>query len=91
MNEDDLDNDVGLVDELGENYGSKTIVIHVGSQNMRIGFATDALPKTVPMVIARKSQKTEAEDSEPVPKRIKLDDDTPSEEWFGEEVCHSSF
>lgn len=86
MNEDDLDNDVGLVDELGENYGSKTIVIHVGSQNMRIGFATDALPKTVPMVIARKSPKTEAEDSEPVPKRIKLDDDTPSEEWFGEEV-----
>lgn len=87
VNEDDLDNDVGLVDELGENYGSKTIVIHVGSQNMRIGFATDALPKTVPMVIARKSQKTEAEDSEPVPKRIKLDDDTPSEEWFGEEFA----
>jgi actin-related protein 8 len=53
---------------------------------MRIGLATDALPKTVPMVIARKADRTEAEDAEPVPKRLKLDDDTPSEEWFGEEV-----
>ncbi|USW55012.1 Putative Actin family, ATPase, nucleotide binding domain-containing protein [Septoria linicola] len=87
VNDDDLDNDVGLVDELGENYGSKTVVIHVGSQNMRIGLATDALPKTVPMVIARKAPSTESNDSEPVPKRIKLDDDTPSEEWFGEEFA----
>lgn len=87
MNDDYLDNEVGLVDELGENYGSKTIVVHVGSQNMRIGFATDALPKTIPMVIARKAQSTEFETSEPTPKRLKLDNDMPSEEWFGEEVC----
>lgn len=71
-------------DVLGDNYGSKTIVIHVGSQNLRLGFATDALPKTVPMVIARKADRTEAEHSEPVPKRLKLSDN--SEEWFGQEV-----
>lgn len=74
-------------DVLGENYGSKTIVIHVGSQNMRLGFATDALPKTVPMVIARRADKTEAEDSEPLPKRQKLNDDAPSEEWFGDDFA----
>lgn len=84
--EADLDEDVPMDGAGNENYGSKTIVIHVGSQNLRLGFATDALPKTIPMVIARKSKKTEAEDSEPSPKRIKLGDDIPSEEWFGEEV-----
>lgn len=82
----DLDEDV-VMDDMGENYGNKTIVIHIGSQNLRLGFATDALPKTVPMVIAWKSDRTEAEDSEPLPKRIKLDEDAPPEEWFGEEVC----
>lgn len=77
------------MDDMGENYGNKTVVIHIGSQNLRLGFATDALPKTVPMVIARKSDRTEAEDSEPLPKRIKLNEDAPPEEWFGEEVCTS--
>lgn len=74
------------MDDAGSDYGSKTIVIHVGSQNLRIGFATDALPKTVPMVIAKKAVRSEAEDSEPRPKRVKLDETAPSEEWFGEEV-----
>lgn len=69
-----------------DNYGSKTIVINVGSQNMRLGLATDALPKTVPMVIAKKSARSEAEDSEPRPKRVKLDENAPPEEWFGEDV-----
>jgi hypothetical protein len=41
------------------------------------------------MVVARKAARSEAEDSEPCPKRLKLDDDTPSEEWFGEEVSFS--
>lgn len=86
----DLDEDVPMDDIGSENYGSKTIVIHVGSQNLRIGFATDALPKTVPMVIARKSERSEAEDAEPVPKRLKLTDDAPEEEWFGEEVSRSN-
>ena len=83
----ELDEDVTMDDVTSDNYGSKTIVIHIGSQNLRLGLATDALPKTVPMVIARQSQRSEAEDSEPKPKRLKLDDSAPSEEWFGEEVC----
>jgi actin-related protein 8 len=55
--------------------GSKCIVLHLGSQNLRIGLASDALPKTVPMVIARRSKAPEADDDdgEPAPKRVKLD------------------
>ena len=83
----DMDEDVAMDDVTGDNYGSKTIVIQIGSQNLRLGLATDALPKTVPMVIARKSQRSEAEDGEPRPKRLKLDEDATSEEWFGDEVC----
>ncbi|EMC92837.1 hypothetical protein BAUCODRAFT_125800 [Baudoinia panamericana UAMH 10762] len=83
----DLDEDVPMDDIAGDNFGSKTIVIHVGSQNLRLGLATDALPKTVPMVIAKKAQRSEADDSEPRPKRIKLDDHAPSEEWFGDEFA----
>lgn len=73
--------------------GTKTIVIHFGSQNLRIGLASDALPKTVPMVIAKKSVKSEYElgDGEPKPKRVKLDDgdDAEPEKQFGEEVSGS--
>ncbi|KAK5169433.1 actin-like protein arp8 [Saxophila tyrrhenica] len=83
----DLDGDVAMDDELNENYGSKTIVIHVGSQNLRLGLATDALPKTVPMVIARKAARNEAEDSEPLPKRLKLDENATPEEMFGDEFA----
>jgi len=56
--------------------GSKVVVIHLGSQNMRIGLASDALPKTVPMVIAKQAEKSESEegDGEPKPKRLKMDD-----------------
>lgn len=75
-----------------ETAGSKVIVLHVGSQNLRIGLASDALPKTVPMVIARKSTKNESEDGvEPRPKRVKLnedetEEDVPPEKRFGPEV-----
>ncbi|PYH90809.1 putative chromatin remodeling complex subunit [Aspergillus ellipticus CBS 707.79] len=71
-----------------EALGSKVIVIHVGSQNLRIGLASDALPKTVPMVIARKSATSESEDrEEPCPKRFKMDDDSDMEpdKLFGPE------
>lgn len=86
--------DVAMADaEEAEAFGSKTIVIHPGSQNLRIGLATDALPKTIPMVIARRADRSEA-DGEPRPKRVKLDDDSesPSEsaQSFGEEVRSSS-
>lgn len=73
-----------------ETAGSKVIVIHVGSQNLRIGLSSDALPKTVPMVIARKSATNESEDrDEPKPKRQKRDDGSleEPEKLFGSEVC----
>jgi len=62
--------------------GSKTIVIHPGSQNLRIGLASDPLPKTVPMVVARKAEHSESEENagEPKPKRRKV-------EGQGEQVC----
>lgn len=62
---------------------TKTIVIHLGSQNLRIGFASDALPKTIPMCIASKFPITESENYEARPKRQNLDGS--SEELFGED------
>ncbi|KAE9979196.1 hypothetical protein EG328_001032 [Venturia inaequalis] len=75
-----------------EPHGSKIIVIHPGSQNLRIGLANDALPKTVPMVIARKWRESESEENggEPSPKRMKMDDGEIAEEpekWFGDEFA----
>jgi actin-related protein 8 len=62
---------------------AKIIVIHPGSQNLRIGLASDALPKTVPMCVACKWPTTESMEYEARPKRLKLD--CPPEEMFGEE------
>ena len=55
--------------------GAKCIVVHLGSQNLRVGLANDALPRTVPTVIARRAELSESEegDGEPAPKRVKLD------------------
>ena len=91
----DMDDDAGMEDAgeplTGQDaLGSKVIVIHPGSQNLRIGLASDALPKTVPMVIARKWSMSESEDDggEPSPKRRRTDDGSQMEpeEMFGEEV-----
>jgi actin-related protein 8 len=76
------------IDEAGPGAGdgfdaSKIIVIHPGSQNLRIGFASDALPKTIPMASALKWPMTESENAEPLPKRQKTEC-TP-EQQFGEE------
>ncbi|KAF2006986.1 actin-like ATPase domain-containing protein [Amniculicola lignicola CBS 123094] len=77
-----------------DDYASKLIVLHVGSQNLRIGLGTDALPKTVPMVIARKWHENESEEDggEPAPKRLKLDGAVPAsalpEKWFGDEFAN---
>ena len=91
-----MDDDVGM-DDIGgaltgqDALGSKVIVIHPGSQNLRIGLASDALPKTVPMVIARKWKQSESEedDGEPSPKRLKSNSGLAMEpeKIFGEEVC----
>lgn len=91
--EAEADGDANMEDaeeEPEETVGSKVIVIHIGSQNLRIGLASDALPKTIPMVIARKSKTSESEDQEgPKPKRQKRDDGSfeEPEHLFGEEVC----
>lgn len=71
---------------------SKLIVIHPGSQNLRIGLGSDALPKTVPMVIARRWKESEDEEygGEPSPKRMKVEGEVPAEalpeKWFGDDV-----
>lgn len=59
---------------------SKIIVIHLGSQNMRIGLASHALPKTVPMCIAWKMAKCESDIKPPLPKRQKMTG-TPEEQF----------
>lgn len=77
-----------------EAVGSKVIVMHFGSQNLRIGLASDALPKTLPMVIARKASTSESEDhEEPKPKRLKRDDGSAMEpeKMFGPEVSAVTF
>ncbi|KAF6827294.1 hypothetical protein CPLU01_09171 [Colletotrichum plurivorum] len=63
---------------------SKVIVIHPGSQNLRIGFASDALPKSIPMTLATKFPQTEAEMHEALPRRqfeAKTQDQQYGEEW----------
>ncbi|KAL4964155.1 putative chromatin remodeling complex subunit (Arp8) [Aspergillus stella-maris] len=81
--EAEMDGDANMEDAeeaATEALGSKVVVIHIGSQNLRIGLSSDALPKTIPMVIARKSPTNESEDQEePCPKRLKLDDGTELE------------
>ncbi|KAM5475563.1 Actin-like protein arp8 [Microsporum audouinii] len=76
--EEDADATMAEADDEQEKavVGSKTVVVHVGSQNLRIGLASDALPKTIPMVIAHKSNMNESEENggEPKPKRLKMDD-----------------
>ncbi|KAK8114377.1 hypothetical protein PG999_006446 [Apiospora kogelbergensis] len=62
---------------------SKIIVIHPGSQNLRIGFASDALPKTIPTALATKFPQTESEMYEALPRR-KFEGKTPDEQ-YGEE------
>lgn len=64
--------------------GQKCIVIHPGSQNLRIGRASDALPKSIPNVIARQSEKSESELHPAAPKRnmLQLDDEEePEVDW----------
>ncbi|KAI1800637.1 actin-like ATPase domain-containing protein [Daldinia bambusicola] len=63
---------------------SKVIIIHPGSQNLRIGFASDALPKTIPMAIASRFPQTESEMYEALPRRqfeAKTLDQQYGEEW----------
>lgn len=84
---EDAPEEDGAPDEDGavpvKNDPSRIIVIHPGSQNLRIGFASDALPKTIPMTLATRFPQTEAEQYEALPRR-QFEAKTP-EEQYGEE------
>lgn len=85
--EDVPEEEVVIPDEDGnlpvKNDPSRIIIIHPGSQNLRIGFASDALPKTIPMTLTTRFPQTEAEQYEALPRR-KFEAPTP-EEQYGEE------
>jgi actin-related protein 8 len=84
------DEDIDMGDSGQEPHGSKIIVIHPGSQFLRIGLANDAVPKTIPMCIARKDTQTELEanSTEAIPRRVGVDGvlSHEPEKWFGEDV-----
>ena len=95
----DLDmagDETGLGDEAAtssadaDSQGSKIIVIHPGSQNLRIGLSNDALPRTVPMVVAHKVRTSPSDASNPPVRPFRtLEDNTNASEaskMFGEEV-----
>lgn len=78
------DDEDGTATPAGTIDPSRIIVIHPGSQNLRIGFASDALPKTIPTALATKFAQTEAEMFEALPRRqfeAKTLDQQYGEEW----------
>lgn len=80
----DLADEDGAATPSGGLDPSRVIVIHPGSQNLRIGFASDALPKTIPMTLATKFPQTESEMYEALPRRqfeAKGLDQQYGEEW----------
>ena len=89
-----LQDDVGAAPDDTTIPASKTIIIHPGSQNLRIGFGSDVLPKTVPMCIARKSTENESEDPhhQPLPERDPSaeDEDAEVNQRFGKDF-HKTF
>jgi actin-related protein 8 len=81
---DDLQGDDGPAPSTAFMDPSKIIVIHPGSQNLRIGFASDALPKTIPMALATRFSQTESEMYESLPRRQfegRSMDQQHGEEW----------
>jgi actin-related protein 8 len=68
-------------DEEDESAGSKVIVIHPGSRNLRIGFASQTFPHTIPIVIARPSAAT-FKPLPPLPLRLREDPES-TEPLFG--------
>lgn len=80
----DLQGDDGPTSAAESLDPTRTIVIHPGSQNLRIGFASDALPKTIPMALATKFPQTESEQHESLPRRTweaSTTDAVYGEEW----------
>ncbi|KAG6029985.1 hypothetical protein E4U41_000223 [Claviceps citrina] len=80
----DLADEDGAATPAGAVDPSRIIVIHPGSQNLRIGFASDALPRTIPTVLATKFPQTESDMYEALPRRqleAKTPDQQHGEEW----------
>ncbi|CAH0051893.1 unnamed protein product [Clonostachys rhizophaga] len=80
----DLPEEDAAATPIGGTDPSKIIVIHPGSQNLRIGFASDALPRTIPMTLATKFPQTESEMYEALPRRqfeAKTTEQQYGEEW----------
>ncbi|QPH02264.1 hypothetical protein C2857_006473 [Epichloe festucae Fl1] len=80
----DLADEDGAATPSGGVDPSRIIVIHPGSQNLRIGFASDALPRTIPTTLAAKFPQTESEMYEALPRRqpaAKTTDQQYGEEW----------
>ncbi|PHH62576.1 hypothetical protein CDD81_6891 [Ophiocordyceps australis] len=80
----DLGDDEGAATPSGAIDPSRIIVIHPGSQNLRIGFASDALPKTIPMTLATRFPETESDSQDALPRRqsdFKTVDQQYGEEW----------
>ncbi|KAK6346466.1 actin-like protein arp8 [Orbilia blumenaviensis] len=68
-------------EEHPEVWGSRVIIVHPGSRNLRIGRASDALPKTIPNVIARQHTQSEwEEDPDPRPKRLRTDEESKEDQ-----------
>ncbi|KAK0711131.1 hypothetical protein B0H67DRAFT_555162 [Lasiosphaeris hirsuta] len=80
---DDLQGEDGAASSTTFLDPSKIIVIHPGSQNLRVGFASDALPKTIPMVLAARYTQTESEMHEALPRR--QFEARTTEQQYGEE------
>lgn len=80
----DLAEEDGATTPSGAIDPSRIIVIHPGSQNLRIGFASDALPKTIPMALGTRFPQTESDMYEALPRRqfeAKTTDQQYGEEW----------
>ena len=69
-------------EEVMEASGSKVIVMHPGSRNLRIGLASEAFPHVIPMLIARAPLK-EFPSSMSLPIRLR-EDPGDQEPLFGE-------
>lgn len=70
---------------------SRIIVIHPGSQNIRFGFASDALPKTMPMITALPYPVTESSVNQPLPRRVQKKSGAEQKKEKPEEIFGEDF
>ncbi|CDO53838.1 hypothetical protein DV113_003252 [Geotrichum candidum] len=68
--------------------GAKTIVIHIGSRNLRVGLASQAYPKTTPFVIAHRMTANGANEEED--QRIPPRGEETSDSMFGDDFKNAA-